>query len=299
MILFGLLVSCVQLWTQPAETESRMRKRNATDEAPLSTHEATMVGIGGYNLRDTYLSPGTDINYTGWVVRVLNERMKMTRLADGQISRQQLVNVEFGSTGNGAGTAKEYAGFIDYSLGYHYRFTHLLPGLKLLAGASAHVGGGFIYNTRNSNNPASGKADFDLNLSAIAIYQLTINDFPLTLRYQAELPSAGMLFSVHKGEPYYFLTQGGRNGLIHFSSFHNKFAMRNYLTVDVPVSKVTIRVGYLNSMYRTDVAGIRTHVLSNTFMVGLIKEFVAFGGKPSQQNRHHYRSAYYGGRSEN
>ena len=81
-----------------------------------------MVGIGGYNLRDTYLSPSTDINYTGWVARVLNERMKIVRLADYNVSRQQLINVEFGSTRNGAETANEYAGFVDYSLGYHYRF---------------------------------------------------------------------------------------------------------------------------------------------------------------------------------
>ena len=44
------------------------------EDVPRSINESTMVGIGGYNLRDTYLSPSTDINYTGWVARVLNER---------------------------------------------------------------------------------------------------------------------------------------------------------------------------------------------------------------------------------
>ena len=58
-------------------------------------------------MRDTYLSPSTDINYTGWVARVLNERMKIVRLADYNVSRQQLINVEFGSTRNGAETANE------------------------------------------------------------------------------------------------------------------------------------------------------------------------------------------------
>ena len=108
--------------------------------------------------------------------------------------------MEFGSTRNGAETANEYAGFVDYSLGYHYRFPQVLSGLKVLTGASARLSGGFIYNTRNSNNPVSGKADFDLNLSAMAIYNFRIKDFPLTLRYQAEIPFAGVLFSVHKGD---------------------------------------------------------------------------------------------------
>ena len=268
--------------------------QSVEDEAPRSTNESTMVGIGGYNLRDTYLSPSTDINYTGWVARILNERMKVVRLADYKISRQQLINVEFGSTRNGAETANEYAGFVDYSLGYHYRFPQLLPGLKVLTGASARLSGGFIYNTRNSNNPVSGKADFDLNLSAMAIYNFKIQDFPLTLRYQAEIPFAGVLFSVHKGEPYYFLTQGSADGIVRFSSFHNKFAMRNYFTLDIPVSNFTVRVGYLNSMYRTDVNSIKTHILSNSFMVGLVKEFVSFGGKRLKKDAHRYRSAYYG-----
>lgn len=263
------------------------------EEVPRSINESTMVGIGGYNLRDTYLSPSTDINYTGWVARILNERMKVVRLADYKISRQQLINVEFGSTRNGAETANEYAGFVDYSLGYHYRFTNLLPGLKVLTGASARLSGGFIYNTRNSNNPVSGKGDFDLNLSAMAIYNFKIKEFPLTFRYQAEIPFAGVLFSVHKGEPYYFLTQGGSDGIVRFSSFHNKFAMKNYFTLDIPVSNFTLRVGYLNSMYRTDVNSIKTHVLSNSFMIGFVKEFVSFGGKRLKSNAHRYSSAYY------
>ncbi len=263
------------------------------EEVPRSINESTMVGIGGYNLRDTYLSPSTDINYTGWVARILNERMKVVRLADYKISRQQLINVEFGSTRNGAETANEYAGFVDYSLGYHYRFTNLLPGLKVLTGASARLSGGFIYNTRNSNNPVSGKGDFDLNLSAMAIYNFKIKEFPFTFRYQAEIPFAGVLFSVHKGEPYYFLTQGGSDGIVRFSSFHNKFAMKNYFTLDIPVSNFTLRVGYLNSMYRTDVNSIKTHVLSNSFMIGFVKEFVSFGGKRLKSNAHRYSSAYY------
>lgn len=282
----GLMILCLCM-TLPLKAQSD------ENTVPQSTNESTMVGIGGYNLRDTYLSPSTDINYTGWVARIFNERMKVVRLADYKVSRQQFINVEYGSTRNGAETASEYAGFVDYSLGYHYRFTHLLPGLKVLTGASARIMGGFIYNTRNSNNPASGKADFDLNLSAAAIYNFKIKDFPLTFRYQAEIPFAGVLFSVHKGEPYYFLTLGEADDVVKFSSFHNKFAMKNYFSLDIPVASFTVRVGYLNSMYRTDVNGIKTHVLSNSFVIGLVKEFVSFGGKRLKKNAHRYNSAYY------
>ena len=95
------------------------------EDVPRSINESTMVGIGGYNLRDTYLSPSTDINYTGWVARVLNERMKIVRLADYNVSRQQLINVEFGSTRNG-GDGKRIC-----------RICGLQPGLSLPFSASA------------------------------------------------------------------------------------------------------------------------------------------------------------------
>ena len=74
--------------------------------------------------------------------------------------------------------------------------------------------------------------------------------------------------------------------MIKFSSLHNKFAMRNYFTFDFPIANFTVRAGYLNSMYRTDVNGIKTHVLSNSFMIGLVKEFYSFGGKRLKKQKH-------------
>lgn len=262
-------------------------------ERPWSTNESTMLGLGGYNLHDSYLSPSANVNYTGWVARVMNERLKMVRLADHKIARQQIINVEFGSTHNGAETAHEYAGFVDYSLGYLYRFDEvLIPGLKILTGASGRLSGGFIYNTRNSNNPVSGKGDLDLNLSAMAVYGFKIKNYPLTLRYQAEMPVMGVLFSIHRGQPYYYLSQGDTEGLVRFSSFNNKFAVRNYFSLDLPIANFTMRLGYLNSIYRTNVNGIKTHVISNSFMIGLVKEFVSFGGRRLKETNR-FNSAYY------
>lgn len=276
---------CVAFLPLSAQTEK--------SQIPWSTNEGTMIGFGSYNLRDTYLSPGTDINYTGWEVRVMNERIKMTRLADYNIARQQVINVEFGSTRNGAETASEYAGFVDYSLGYLYKFENLLiPSLNVFAGATAKAAAGFLYNTRNSNNPVSGKADLDVNLSAMATYSFNISQMPFVLRYQTEIPMIGMLFSVHKGQPYYYLTQGDSDGVVCFSSLHNKFAMKNYFTIDIPICNFTVRTGYLNSIYRTNINGIKTHVISNSFMIGFVKEFVSFGGK-KLRNTESFRSAYY------
>ena len=269
-------------------TNSVSNAQNKAD-LPWSVNEATLIGIGKYNIKDTFHS---DLKYTGFGVRILNERMKMTRLMDYNVSRQQIINVDFSVTKNPARNVKDWSGFIDYSLAYHYHFRPL-QNLKVLAGSGIHALGGFIYNTRNGNNPASAKADIDLTLSAMAIYNFKIKNLPLTFRYQAELPFMGILFSPHYGQPYYFIfMQGDNKGIVNFSSFHNKFAMKNFITLDIPVAKCTIRLGYLNSMYRLNVQQIKSHIISNSFTIGFVKEFVAFRGKKMGQTKH-FKSAFY------
>lgn len=287
-----LSLSLILAWPAYAQQETIPETTWGPGDAPWSVNDGTLIGAGGYNLMDTYLSPGKKLHYTGWGLRILNERMKMTRLADYRISRQQLISVDIASTDNPAGTATDFAGFADYSLGYHYHFQPA-PGLKLLAGASAHGMVGFIYNTRNGNNPASAKADIDLNLSGMAIYSFKIRQYPLTVRYQLTVPFAGVLFSPHYGQSYYeIFNLGNSSGIIQFNSFHNKFALKNYFTVDFPVANLTVRAGYLHSTYYTDVNQLQTHISSHSFLIGLVKEFVAFGGK-RLRNTHKYRSAFY------
>ena len=106
-------------------------------------------------------------------------------------------------------------------------------------------------------------------------------------------PFAGVLFSPHYGQSYYEIFNLGNNsGIVKFSSFHNKLAMKNYLTVDFPISKVTMRLGYIGSWYQSDVNGIHDHIISHSFMVGFVKEFISFGGRRIK-NPDQYRSAYY------
>lgn len=266
-----------------------------TEALPRSTNSATLVGMGGYNLMDTYLSPGApERNYTGIGFSVLHERMQMTRLADQRISRQQLFRGELARTENGAATATDLAGFATYSLGYHYHFTSPLPDLQLLAGVMAQGWLGFIYNTRNGNNPASTKADADLRLSAMAFYTLRIKGYPIRLRYQGAIPFSGVCFSPHYNQSYYEIFDlGNHAGVVQFNSFHNKWAYQQLLTADFPVGALTLRVGFLGNYYRTDLNAIQSHVVSRSFVIGLAVETVKVAslfrkGAPAPS-----QSAYY------
>jgi hypothetical protein len=184
-----------------------------------------------------------------------------------------MISVDISTTKNPAENVNDFGAFVDYSLGYHYR---LKDGstFKLLTGASAHVMGGFVYNTRNGNNPLSAKVDLDLGLSVIAFYTLRMKDHPIVFRYQGDVPFAGVFFAPPYGASYYeIFNEGNTSDIIALNSFHNKISLRNYITIDIPIHTSTFRLGYMNSLYNSDIKDIQTHIFSNTFMIGWVKKF--------------------------
>ena len=214
----------------------------------------------------------------------------MVAKSDQKISSYRMLDIDLSSVSNPAATVGALAGFADYTFGYHYRF---LPAkdLKLLTGAGIKGMFGFVYNTQSANNPIATHIDLDLNLSAMGIYTFRIKNYPLTCRLQTEFPLAGALFTPAFGQSYYeIFGLENTSGIVGFSSLHNKFAMRNYLSVDFSVWKFTLRMGYLNSLYTTDIKGIQTHYTSHNLMIGFVKEFISFSGK-NLKNGH--QSAYY------
>ena len=90
---------------------------------------STMIGVGSANVLDTYLSP---YNYKGTEVRIMRETMRMTRLMDGKVSNQTLIDVNGSMLENRAKTADEYAAGIRYSIGWHYNINLRKQNLKTL-----------------------------------------------------------------------------------------------------------------------------------------------------------------------
>ena len=254
-----------------------------------SINEGTLVGVGGYLMKDTYLSP---VKYGGVGFRFMNERMRLTNFSDYKFSRQNIVNVDVSSVINGALNANFLSAFVDYSYGFHYRFMPD-PFLKLLVGGSARGLLGMVYNTRNGNNPLTVHADIDLNFSMIAIYEFRIKKMPFAVRYQFDSPIIGVLFSpVYEQSYYEIFSLGNTAEIFNINSLHNKFAMRNYLTLDFPVSSATVRIGYFGNYYSTNIHAIDRYIISHSVMVGFVKEFVAFGGR-EMRKRNLFNSAYY------
>ena len=87
-------------------------------------------------------------------------------------------------------------------------------------------------------------------------------------------------------------TLGNNKGIVHFGSFHNQLALRNYFTIDIPIRNVTLRTGYLGDYLRTDVNQLDTRIISHQFVIGLAFESIHFGGRQVQNNPS-INSSYY------
>lgn len=243
----------------------------AAEEAPdnRTTAHAIMLGIGGSRQLDTYLSP---MEYRGTQVSFLRETIRMTRHAGNRLSHQGLLSGAFSFTENPAGNANDWGGRIGYQAGWHYHWTPL-PNLRLMAGGLLGAQAGVLYNTRNGNNPAQARLNIDLAASVAGIYKLWIKNYPTTLRYQADFPLAGCMFSPHFGESYYEISQNGVGHNLVMSHPANALSLRQMLTADFPLRRTVIRVGYLSDIRQSNVRHIKMHDISRSFLLGFVRHF--------------------------
>lgn len=262
--LLILLVSCVGISAQDTLSHEKYLVRSA------------MVGIGKSNVYDTYLSP---LEYKGPELRFMHESMRMTRLMGERVSAQRIVQVNCSSTDNISKSSTSYSGMFNWTYALHYQY-NVNGNLKILFGPMIDLNGGFIYNTRNSNNPAQAKVYGNIDASAMAIYKFRIARYPMVVRYQANLPFMGVMFSPEYGQSYYeifSLGHGGRNVL--FTSFHNAPSLRQMLTLDFPVGKTIMRAGYLCDIQQAKVNNLKSHFYSHNFMIGFVRNFHMIRGK--------------------
>lgn len=250
----------------------------AQDSLQATRHvmRSVMVGAGHNNTFETYLSP---LEYEGPEVRFAYETMRMTRLMDGNVSAQNLFQLHASYTENISQTNHTYGGLVNWSYALHYQFRPA-KGLKILFGPMLDLNAGVVYNRRNSNNPAQAKAYGGLGASGMLIYRFRIKNYPLTVRWQANLPLLGVMFSPEFGESYYeifSLGNGGRN--VVFTSLHNNPSLRQLLTLDFPVGNTVMRVGYVCDLQQAKVNNLKSHTYSHDFMIGVVRNLYLFHGK--------------------
>lgn len=246
------------------------------------TTHATLIGAGRSSLLETYLSP---LEYTGPQLTFLRETLRKTHWAEGRVSTQSLLGGYFAYTQNPVRNAEDMAGMIEYRTGWHSNWT--LPfRLRLMAGGQIGAYAGFVYNTRNGNNPAQAKAGAELSASVVAIYPFRIRHVPFAIRYQCDMPVMGMMFSPAYGQAYYeIFSEGNYDHNVRFTHPGNAPTFRQLLTLDFPVKDYTFRVGYLCDVRQSRVNALKSHTYNHSFLVGYVKHFQFIKRKDRQRNR--------------
>jgi hypothetical protein len=218
---------------------------------------------------DTYISPQ---EYTGPSFHFMRETMRMARWNGGKrYSLQNLFQSNLMYTSNRAANNSIVGGTINWNYGIHYHIP-LSDNLKLLLGGVGDTNAGFVYNLRNSNNPASVRAYINIDASAMLIWNFRIRRHLFTLRYQANVPVGGIMFSPNYGQSYYeIFTLGDWKGVFKLTSLHNQPAIRQLLTLDVPIKRNKLRISYLYDIQQSRINNLRTHIYGHILMIGVVK----------------------------
>ena len=247
------------------------------------------IGIGATDILDTYLSQE---KFTGNSVNFLTTRERSHDGSQWMTLNQNQLHLS---------TAKDRAdndaiieGMYNYYLGRYYTLTGSsvpypcpLSGqesrpFSLSVGALGTAGLGFIYNTRNGNNPAQARLGLHIMPSVIANYHFRLIRWAdkankaghVNLRYQVDVPLVGVVFSPNYGQSYYELfSLGNYDHNIVPTTFVSAPNIRQQLTVAYNASnRLTLTVGYLGDYQQQKVNNLKQHVYNHALMVGIIKQ---------------------------
>ncbi len=240
--------------------------------APLRpVTSAYTLDLGSSSMADTYLSP---ITYRGWNVALGYERMQAMRFDPERWVMQLDARLDFARGRNRADNATTW--MVDYDMRWGMMRRWRLPHqLTLAVGGSTGIDVGCIYNARNSNNPASAKAAWSINLTGMAAWNTHIGRLPVTVRYEPTLPLAGVFFSPEYDELYYEIYLGNHDGLVHFAHPFNRFAMTNYLSADLRLGSTSLRIGYRSTILSSEVNNLTTNVFTHSFVIGISGQWIS------------------------
>lgn len=247
------------------------------------------VEAGSAHLVETYLSP---LKYSGWGTALGYERMQAMRFDPDRWTMQLRGRLGLQGTRNLARNATMWDVDLELAWGMMRRF-RLPEGFTIMAGGSTGVDAGVFYNARNSNNPAAAKAAWTVRALGAAVWNGRVGRLPLCLRYQAELPLAGMFFSPEYGELYYEIYLGNHKGLLRGAWPGNYFRLNNLLTCDLRLGRTNLRVGYRFDVLSTKASRIVTRRIGHYFVFGIANEWISLGARNTLSEKTRIINALY------
>lgn len=259
----------VYVKTSPIMTPATDSLEPAMMQPYATIRQVKMIGVGATQLLDTYLSAE---KYRGVELRVLSqtERKKVDKVFSYEwLHEGGLVHAK-----NRSGNASEMAGSYHAAYGYYYNMDLLNSRLSLRLGA--RVGGylGFVYNSRNSNNPAQARVALHLMPTAAAAYRFHWGGRPLAIHYEVSMPLCGVMFSPNYGQSYYeIFSKGNYDRNIVPVTIASTPSLRQTIALDFHWGRTTWRVGYWGDYQQARVNQLKRHSYTHTLMVGYVQQF--------------------------
>lgn len=238
-----------------------------TAQDSIVPHRSLAVAFGSRQFLDTYLSAE---HYSGFDMAFTTETQRMTKW--DRWAWKSLVGIDFASMSNRADNNTT----LEMAVSYQFSLTHywtLAEGRLLLGcGGAAEASVGGAYNMRNQNNPAQLRTGIQLKPEAEAIFTFNILKKKSILRYNVSTPVLGFVFSPKYGQSYYEISQDNALHNFNISTFVSTPSLRQQLTLDFPVNKSYIRIGYLGNYRQSKINQLKYHSYEHAFMIGYIKQ---------------------------
>lgn len=254
-------------------------------QQPQYKTNALMIGVGYTNILDTYLSPE---KYRGTSLTFLSHTRRENDSTAWVNQFQHEGNVAYADnrSGNGGEMAGNYT--FRYSLLHKWTISLWRRPLRMLAGGTAAANIGFVYNTRNGNNPANARLSLNIeptigfdypigrasHTRGISMHPGACAHFPLILHYEASAPLFGLMFSPNYGQSYYeIFNRGNYDHNCVPTTIGSTPSLRQMLTIDFRLARTTWRIGYLGTIEQSQVNNLKTHIYTHSLMIGIVKRF--------------------------
>ena len=223
------------------------------------------VEAGYASIHDSYLTP---ITYDGMDLALGFEAMR--GVSDGKWLWQLQVGADYNHVENNARNNHLDKLMGDITFDMQRRWSGIFtPRLDLSVGPMTQLHAGILYDEVNSNNPVSIRAHWNVGVTGMAALDTRLWRLPVTLRYQAQLPVAGVFFAPEYDESYYEIYLGNHRNLAHMGWWGNRLDMMHFLGADLHLGKTKLRLGYRARLEHWSVNHLKVHDVSHTFVLGV------------------------------